>query len=334
MSLCLLLAAPRNAHAEPREDGAACSGPTVRADVELNSEWVVALREAKRHLAAQAGTDTCAEVAVNPHPRGVEVSVRLRDGRRATRVIESPGDLSNVLESLTLIPDPLPDPPSVDTTDSASADSTAAQPGAAKSTTARKSVSNLDEGRIEPPAAGRPTPAPQNVPTSVEVGLGPALALSLAPSYLGYGAGAHALVERNHWVLGTRFVWHIEDRGTGQALPSGFNMQQLQLGAAIGRRLELRPLLLDALLGATVNVINQEAFGADPEGIGGAYGDLSVSMSLRLATPVERGTRFFVGTTVDVFPGRLGRSERVDEGLPELPPAALTLEFGASWSVW
>ncbi|MEZ4369229.1 MAG: hypothetical protein R3B07_00330 [Polyangiaceae bacterium] len=332
MSLCLMLAAPLRAHAEPSRDGDACDGPSIRADVELDGVWLSALRDAKRHLAAQANTDTCAEIAVNAHTKGVEVSVRLRDGRRATRVIESPGDLSNALESLTVVPEPLPKAPSDSSgTTASSADAPAA---ATKPNPPRKQFSTLDEGRVEPPPEAAPPHAGEVVRTDVEVGLGPALALSVSPSYLGYGAGAHALVERDHWVLQTRFVWHIEDRGTGQALPSGFNMQQLQLGAGLGRRMELRPLLLDALLGANVNVINQEAFGADPEGIGGAYGDLSLSAGLRLAAPAERGTRFFVATTVDVFPGRLGREERVDEGLPQLPPVALTLEFGASWSVW
>lgn len=296
-----------------------CPGPSIRVDSELPSSWLDSVRAVRARLALDSSVDPCVEILITPAQAGATVSVSLPDGRRASRHVATPEALGSVLESLVLLPaQPASDAPKRFPEAKYSAGTT-----------------SLDSGRPEPtlePRAGAADANPQRV--SLEIGVGPTFALSFTPSYFGYGLGGHAVVSLNDWLVQSQLRWHVEDRGTGQALPSGFGMQQLQFGAGVGRRFHAPGLLLDLILHAEAVVIDQEAYGDDPEGLGGSYGDLALGLSLRLATPRQAATRFYAELGLDAYPRRIGRAQRVDEALPALPASAVTTALGASWSAW
>jgi hypothetical protein len=268
--------------------------PVARLTVDgaLSPDWAAAAIALRAQLETRSDLDADARVTILSTGDAVVVHVSLPDGRSTVRRVVRPEDLATTVEILLMVP-PLRKP----------------QPSA-------------------PPVAPAPSAAPS---TTFEVGIGSSTHLTFSPRYFAYGLGTHAQVTTRDWVVGAASRWDIDVLGTGQKLPGGFNMQGLQLGSFVGRRLTVGQNSVDVALGPGVAIENQEADSSSPEGIGGTRAEAVVSAFGRLSRPVGSSFRLFATLALDALPSRLRTTRRLDPDLPPLPSWGLGLALGVAW---
>ena len=265
-------------------------------DGSVGAAWSSAIEAARASLAGRADLDPGARVEILGAGEAIIVHVRLQDGRSTVRRVLRPDDLVVTLEALLTVPPPRLPPPA------------------------------------PPLAPSSPAPPPPPPPAGTfEVGIGPSAHVTFGPSYFGYGLAGYAQVIARRWLIGVSTRWDVDDLGTGQPLPNGFNMQVLQIAAYLGRRVPLGDGALDLLLGPGVTIDNQEALAASPEGIGGTRGEPIVALGARISTPVGAVFRLFASATIDAAPARVRAARRLDPELPTLPPWGLGISVGGGW---
>jgi hypothetical protein len=261
--------------------------------------------EARVLLDRKSDLDRCAELVLEASADGLLIRIVLADGRSATRKLEEPAVLYQTLEALLSVPLVSDDRP--------------AEFG----------------GELRPRFEPRPAAqARTRFQPRVELGLGGMGRVAGSPLFGGAGLAAFAQLSLDRWLLGVSARWDATDALLTDASPSGFNMQTLALGINVGIRSSFRGLTLDGLIGPEVRVENQEAFGGEtaPDGIGGGTSDVRLDGALRLATPGTGPLRFFTEADLDASPRRLGKSRRLDPGLPTLPSWSAGVTVGVEWS--
>jgi len=278
-----------------------CRGPVVVVEAGLRLPWRGPVGQLTETLASWPDVERCAVVHVRPDgASAADVEVKLPDGRSATRHLQRPDELTTVVRSL---------------------------------------VTNLPEVAD---AQGALLPTPTNVetqrrqtrrPRELGLGIGPSLHIMARPTFVGLGltGDVHGVIDR--WVYGAWLRWDARERAVGQQnVPSDLTMSSFLLGAFVGSRFLLGPVVLDATVGPNVVIENQEAFEGTRDDVGGDFVELSVGANLRLLAPRKAAWRGFALLGFDVYPGRIGRELRRAETLPALPAFGTTLAVGAAWS--
>ncbi len=280
-----------------------CSGPRIIVTAELDARWRRALQAAREALSTRPNLDRCAAVALTPSDAGMHVQVDLADGRAASRNVRDAEALAPTLDALLSLPE-------------------------------EEAMTPLTSGgSLEEPESTMEKGAPRRSVQRVhfEAGVGAMSRVAAPPLYASVGLAAFAQVSLDPWLAGVTARWDATDELVTESSPSGFNMQTLGLGVAVGARSEHERLTLDTTIGPEILAENQEAFGGDanPDGIGGGVTDFRLDLSLRLSTS-SGAIRFFAQADADASPSRLRRQRQLDPGLPTLPSWSMGLALGAA----
>lgn len=278
-----------------------CQGPAVVAESGLRLPWRRPVGQLTEALATLPDVERCAVVHIRPDgASAADVEVRLPDGRSATRHLTRPDELTTVVRSLVTNLPALTDPQ-----------------GAALPT-----ADNVEQQRRTPPRR-----------REFGAGLGTSLHVLARPTFLGFGitGDLHGVIDR--WVYGAWLRWDARERAVGQRdVPPDLAMSSFLLGAFVGSRFVLGPVVLDATVGPNVLIENQEAFEGTRDDVGGDFVELSVGANLRLLAPRTSAWRAFALLGFDVYPRRIGRELQRAETLPVLPAFSTTFAVGAAWS--
>jgi hypothetical protein len=285
----------RTAFCAPAAD---CIEPELSVLVPSDPKWNSATARLASHLRALSDLDRCARVTVRPDNTGVSVRITTGDGREAQRHVETVDELLLAAEALLVLP-PKPMP-------------------SAK-------VSALEV----PPVEEKPVkPEPTNA--QVELGAGAALRLGGGPLYAGGGISTFAGFALERWLLTVTARLDAVDGFTSQPAPTDFVMQSAAVGVSAGRRLELDPVSLDALLGANVVLESQDADDGDRE-IEGTSGDFRLAFAVRVSGPRSARVRVFAIGDFEASPSRVRSSRYIDHSLPSLPWWSSGLAIGVLW---
>jgi hypothetical protein len=291
------------AHAFRADD---CAGAQIGFDASLGAAWENAALQLKADLAVQRELDRCAVVTLVSAGTEVVVEVVLADGRSAVRRVREPAELSSTVEALLLLP-----PPPARHENDATRVTSASSPGA----------SSLDPLQL----AEKPP-----VVMHVELGIGAGARLLGSPVFWGAGPVFFAQVSVDDWIVGTEAHWDVFDAPVTIAVPSGFNMQSVGVGAAVGRSFKGSALRADVLLGPEIVVENEEANGAG-EGLGGTSNDIRLHLITRWLAARSTKMRWFGALDADVSPARIRQPVQVDQGLPTSPSWSAGLSVGLLW---
>ena len=292
-----------------------CEGPTLTLDEQVNVPFRQAVQALADPFRTLPDVDRCATIEVLGTRPGVVVHVILADGRSTVRRVDAPEAMRSTLEALLTIP-----------------------PAVMMEHKADKPTANIHHAaaRAEHMPQVRRTVAASSKPHAMhsihaEIGLEASFHVSAAPVFLGYGLAARAVLRVDDWVFQVPARWDIDDRYVSGVPPSGFDMQSFLLGATAGRQFSTKYAVVDVTVGPHVVFENQEAYGPGEEGIGGAFGDVSVASWLRIAWPRTASWRGSAALCFEMYPRRVGRVVYADQGLPPLPAWGLTVSFGMAY---
>lgn len=262
-------------------------------------------------------TDACARVWLHEHQGGIEIEVRLGDGRSAARLVPHARDVVPTLQGLLLLPEPGPqtEPATVTTTESEPL------PQSEPDSEPSRQI------RARPPARKPPRPRPSSIDLTADQ---PSPSTSDDEAPLGWGIEAS--------LIGAA---HIGDRQTRSSVGglciadlwgwlAGFELRAAdytpQPGTAIapystvefalrgGHRFRLEPVALDFTAGPTFMLNSSESVVSGPSGTRRSSSTELVTR-LRLASHLNFAPRSLVGPFVGVE-GELGPAERSDTAAP------------------
>jgi hypothetical protein len=120
------------------------------------------------------------------------------------------------------------------------------------------------------------------------------------------------------------------DGFVSQPTPADFMMESAAVGVNAGRRLELGPVSLDALLGANLVLEKQDADDGDRE-IAGTSADFRLGLAMRISGPRSASLRPFAACDIEASPSRVQDKKSLDHSLPSLPWWSAGLAVGILW---
>lgn len=106
------------------------------------------------------------------------------------------------------------------------------------------------------------------------------------------------------------------------------------IGVELGHRWNIAPVSCDALIGPSVVLESQEAYGppsVPTEGIEGSALDGRLNLKLRASAPSSSRLRVYAAGDVEVSPHRLLRPKQLNPDLPPLPSWSTGLAVGVMW---
>lgn len=300
-----LLWAPR---AESQESTTPCKNPRVTVEGNLSASWQEAVASLCGALDSMRDVDQSARLLVQPAEGGnLRVVASLRDGRVAERSVPSPTDLRATVEALVTLPPPLDAPKPAEAPEKS--DSPAAP---------SRTSSNADVGR---------THEHEPRPLAIEVGASAVGRVWGSPTYMSAGGNLYAGLRPGSWLFALLVRWDPLETLTGVA-PSGFEMDTVGAGFVVARALGASP---EFDIGATVSLLEETQSAEDVSGeTSGSQTDVRAGVLAR--TLFGRGSfRGLVSFEADVSPGRLRRTARIAEVLPDLPSWSVGVGVGAAW---
>ncbi len=280
----------------------ACS--YLRVHIELGSapDWQVQVPALQARLRELQNVDPCAQVTIRAQADGVLVSVTSGD-RSASRLLKDPRELVRTVEALVVLP-PRVTPPE-----------------------------RLSPEELPPrePSPARPTT--ESAPR-MELGGGAAGRAGGNPLMLGGGVATFAQLTDRDWLIGVTARWEFADGFAAVPPPSGFNMQSGAVGLMFGRRIDSSAVACDFLVGPTMVLESEEAFGSSPgnaDGIEGSTLDARLDATVRASVPATSRVRFYAAGDIEVSPRRALRAKRLDATLPALPAWTSGVAVGVMW---
>lgn len=299
-------------------DAQTCAGPVVRASAELEHSWAAALGELRAKLTVQSDIDRCAQVGLRDNGERVLVTVLLGDGRLAARTVSTAdAAVASVEALLTVLPGlELSDAPKL--------------PEESKELPVAKVVAEAKPEASTPETSAESARSKPARVIEVDLGFGATARVSGRPWFLGYGLEAHAGVAINGWLIGGWARWIVRDQLLEGKPPPQLIVSSFLLGAFAGRRLVLRSVALDLLIGPNL-VLNTEEAAGDPTDIGGEIGSFALSTTLRLLVPRHGSPGFFSALVADLTPARITHPQHTDPALPDLPPWGASIVLGVFW---
>ena len=284
--------------------------PHVHLELAGKSEWEAEVPALRARLTALGHVDACARVTIRAEATGVSVNVK-SDSHPATRHLTEPSELVRTVEALVVLPAPIDavdDAPLVDALPAAPRPAERQQP-------APPPVHPVFASHIEFAAAA-----------SARVGGNPLMA--------GAGIAAFAGLVEGNWLVGVDARWEFADGYVSAAPPSGFSMDSGAIGVAVGHRSRIGAFACDALVGPTLVLESQEAFGSTPEasdGIGASALDARLDLTLRATGPTSSRVRMSAAGDIKVSPHRVLHPKHLDPELPPLPAWTSGLAVGVAW---
>jgi hypothetical protein len=278
-----------------------CGSPRIHLELDGKPEWESEIPELRARLLALEHVDPCARVTIRSETGGVLVNVTSGE-RSATRFVTSPADLVRTVEALVVLPPPAPD-------------RTQATPASATPTE----------------AALRSAPAPSA--THMELVAAAAARLGGNPLLVGGGIATSAGLVDHGWLVGVSARWEFAANYVSAIAPAGFSMGAGAVGVELGHRWELGAFSGDALVGPSVVLESQEAYGPPTakDGIEGSAIDARINLKLRASGPSSSRLRVYAAGDVEVSPRRLVRPKQLDPELPPLPAWSSGLAIGVLW---
>jgi hypothetical protein len=277
-----------------------CLSPRIHLELDDRPEWEAEIPALRARLQALQHVDACAHVTIRTEANGVVVNVT-SGGRSATRFVTDPHELVRTVEALVVLPP------------------------------------SLDEPVVAPaesPPREAPSAPPAAVTTHMELAAGASVRLGGSPLTIGGGvAGSAGLVDRG-WLLGVSARWELVDDLLSVPEPSGFSMGSGAIGVEVGHRWRIGEFDADALIGPTVALESQEAFGSasnSNEGIGGSALDARLNLKVRASSPASSRLRVYAAGDVEVSPRRIVHKKQLDPELPPLPFWTSGLAVGVLW---
>lgn len=209
-----------------------CAFVTIEADAGFSQQYRNLLPRLQSELALRSDVDACAHVELTVLDHGlINVSVTLRDGRSASRSVESPEDVLPTVEGLLLVPEP-----------ALVVAPTAESPSLPDSKGPSRTPRNLrfrDTETSAPEAALRPR--------SLGVELSVVVGSRIGDGQFGYGGGVLSFAEVSRWLIG------FQGRVDGyRAIRGGDAETALALAVLVGRRFTLDTVALDINAGPGV----------------------------------------------------------------------------------
>jgi hypothetical protein len=277
-----------------------CASPLIQLDLQGRPEWEAEVPALRARLRSLEHVDTCAHVAIRAEEHGVLVNVTSR-GRSATRFVSEPSELVHTVEALVVLPPPLEEPPAVTPT-------------------------------TAPPRESEPVKSPPA--THMEIAGGASVRLGGNPLIVGGGMATSAGLVDHGWLIGVSARWEFAANFVSLTPPSGFSMGSGAVGVEFGRRWGFGGFNYDVLVGPTVALESQEAYGPSTgkdEGIGGSAIDARLNLKLRASGPSSARVRVYATGDVEVSPRRLFHQKQLDPELPPLPAWTSGIAVGVLW---
>ena len=305
--MCVALLAPRGAFAEApahNDESPACT-MTMRDEAKLSSEWIAAIHDAERHLAAH---DDCAHVAlvIVADAEGVRIVATTPGGRRAERTVTKPSSLRAIAIGLVAS---IPNEPFV----AKSAEEPS--PGESPASMSRASP---------PPITDAHAP---NAPRLVgALTAGGRLGMPTRVFAIDFAVRGDVLVD--DWFLTTGVRYAPLGFLLQSATFSGYSYSEVALELGAGRRFRVGPAIVDVAVAPAI-VIMHESADLPLDLAAGTRNELRGDLLLRA---LFGSAKFKSALTLDfeIAPFALGAPLVADEAIPTLPNWTLGLGFGVA----
>jgi hypothetical protein len=284
-----------------------CEAQGITLAGRLEEPWLAQLARSCELLAQRHDLDASARVEISPGPeRGVSIRAALRDGRVATRFVDTPEALTATLQALLILPKPV---------------------------------------SAAPPAPPQPAPPkPAHVPVAhgsaaqfaepfVQLGLGAGVIGHVygSPTYAAAGLSLCASLRVGPLLMEVSPRWEAEQTSHHPGL-SDFEMHNLGIALTLGARvLSHQEVALE--LGGGLLVLQEaqtyaEAQSGKEVGADLVSGQVSAYARLLLGKPP---LRWSIGLELNIAPSRLAHESRIRDILPALPSFGVGIGFGAHW---
>ena len=287
-------------------DGARCTSAQVVESAELTASWRIAVVRLRDELASLRECSP-STLSVGPAPGGVRLTFTTTDGRRAERVVTSPGALAEVAVGLVAsIPVDVMPPAEDEEAHDERAEVPVAQPAA--------------EDAAKPAEAANPLAAR---PVRVEAGATAGIRLGMPTRVLVTDIELRADVLVEGWFLlaAVRYA-PLGVRFASPPIP-GYVYDEVVVSIGAGRRFGRPPFVLDAAIATSLAVMTEE--GDIPDGTGGTTSDARIAANARLLFGRSR-VRVAASLYTELAP--VGAAPTVDPTLPSLPTWTLGLGVG------
>ncbi len=281
----------------------------VQASGDLAAPWLEAVHELERQIAQLPASDcqavTLQVEAVEAAARVVAVAV---DGRRAERVVRTPGSLVatglGLVMAIPSVPAPAPAPP---------ASSTAPVPPASSPAPSGPTAP------VAPAAPAAPIAAPH---LALWLGADAGGRTALPASVASADVAVHGDVLLDHWL----FTIVVRDSVVGFAPAQGFDndaFREVNVALGVGRRIEVGETAFDLIFAPAISAMRFEwDFGPQGESAGEDV-ELSVNALARAALRISRGWALTLTVESELVPGNL-------TGAPAEVPIPAGVPAGAS----
>ncbi len=298
----------------------------VRTSGDLTSPWIEAVHELERQIAQLPAPDCqAATLQVEPVGSAARVVAVAVDGRRAERVVHTPGSLVATGLGLVMAIPSVAAPP--------------LPPVASSPPLAPEAASAPAPGRAAPDAPAAPVP-----PTRLSLWLGAdAGGRTALPTSVASGdVAVHGDIVLDHWL----FTIVVRDSVVGFAPAQGFDndaFREVNVALGVGRRIEAGDTAFDLIFAPAISAMRLEwDFGSRGESAGEDV-ELSVNALARAALRISRNWALTLTIESELVPGNLtGAPARVpvpvdapaSAGLPPPFPAWTGgIRFGAMGAI-
>ena len=286
-----------------------CEAHPVRLDAPLDPEWSERLADVCHQLAQRADLDQSVNLEVNPGPdSGLTIRARLRDGRSATRYVDTTETLALTLAALLVLPK-TNEPPAVARQDAA----------------VSGSELHVAPTEPEPPHAN----AANESFLHVGFGVGVIGHIFAAPSYAAGGFVARVSVRLGPVLLDLTPRWEAEQGSVPGGTPD-FEMHNLGVGAGLGARVwSADEGALET--GAGILILEEtQTYRESVKELAFARVSAQLSAYARLLWGGS-ALRWTIGLEANLAPSRLAHSTHLRDILPALPFFGIGLTFGVHW---
>lgn len=251
------------------------------------------------HLQTVRDLDRCAHVTLRAHDADLELEVLSGDGRSAARVVRTEAELLRASDALLGLPPSAKSPP-------------------------------VPSSPQEMPPTDPAPPTLQQGPR-LELGLGASARLGGAPLFLAGGLSGFAAVLQSRWLLEVSARGEITGGRLNQPTLADYYLAGAALGAAVGRRFELRNSSIDALVGPRFVVETQDADDGNRD-VHASAADVRLGLTARWSGARHSAWRAFASVDIEASPARLGKQRGDAPALPPFPSWTGGLSVGVTWA--
>lgn len=254
-----------------------------------------------------------ADLLLTQRGSAADLTVKLPDGRAATRPVSSPALVVPVGEALLAQPDLVPSPE-------------ASPPVGTKAPPAP----SADAKPAETPRAPSPPPAAAPSEPRLLVDGAYVTRVSADVDAVWSGASLRVTVPFSEWsgAVWSRVAFPVK---VLEPVAPTFSMHEIAVGLAVGRRLLAHPFELRVAGDVSFGVVSMdegnERTETDESGEG-SKADFRLGSDLQAAVPLGKVARFVVGADFEVTPAKLGGARTIKTSLPSLPGFSTGLSIG------